>query len=287
MNEIANILYSIKSDIYSYEDLRDYIKYLLDTIKKTHDHITHRQLSSYFGFKSPNFLLLLAQKKRQLSAKTAGRIAKVLALNKTETEYFLLMAQLSLSTELTDKHVITKRMIQIKKNKNLQNIPASAYHLYENWYQVILRELLSSSQIKQTPEALAEYFIEPITPQQIKSSLKKLENLGLIERQNNTYQPKQKNIRTGDSFSNTYILLFHQKMLEFAKQSLTKFNGQQRYISSLSLPVNTEASVQIRQLTEEFKIKILNICEEVDTPDQIMQLNIQYFPITKVLHEKK
>lgn len=50
MNEITNILYSIKSDIYSYEDLRDYIKYLLDTIKKTHDHITHRQLSSYFGF---------------------------------------------------------------------------------------------------------------------------------------------------------------------------------------------------------------------------------------------
>jgi uncharacterized protein (TIGR02147 family) len=276
----------MKIKIFDYIDFRDYLSQVLLHLRTTNKSLTYRKLSAEFGFKSPNFLLLLIQKKRKMSIETAQKITKILNLNKIEKEYFLLMVKSTLAKDVVDREMITKRMLQIQRNRHQKVIEPKIYELYENWYQVILYELLNLQQMPQTTAFLSSFFEEKVSEKQIAEAIEKLNELGLIEKRNNRWVNKQTNLKTGDFFSNTFVILFHKKMLELAEKSLNRHTGKERYLSALTLPISETSHQKIRELIEEFKIKALEICEETPDNNRVMQLNLQFFPITKVYDEK-
>lgn len=286
MNEFERFLYSINVSVFDFIDFRDFLAQVLHHLRNQNKSLTYRKLSTEFGFKSPNFLLLLVQKKRKMSLQTAKKIAKKLNLGRYEQEYFLLMVQSTLTTDITDREQVTKKMLGLQRNRHQKNIEPQLYELYENWYQVILREIINLRQIPQTPNFLSSFFEEKITEKQALQALEKLKQLGLIEKRNNRWMNLQVNLKTGDFFSNTFIVLFHKKMLELAGKSLDQKSGNERYLSSLSLPVSESSHQKIRELIEDFKTKALEICEESPESDRVMQLNLQFFPMTKVYDEK-
>ena len=286
MTEKEIKLYSKDIKIFDYIDFRDYLLRIITSLRARGPEITYRKLSAAFGFKSPNFLLLLTQKKRNMSFETGQKFCKILALSKNESEYLLLMVKSTLTKEIAVREKIAKRMVSLQKNQNQTILEPKMHDLYENWYQVILREIISLPEIPQTPQFISNFFEDKISEAQIEAALTKLNNLGLIEKKDGRWRNKDTHLKTGDFFSNTYLILFHKKMLEFAELSLTKHNGKERYLGTLTLPVSEESHQKIRELIEEFKNKALIISEESQNPNQVMQLNFQLFPISKVYHEK-
>lgn len=287
MSYNKDILYSINVNVFDYIDFRDYLQQVILTLRANQKKLTYRKLSSLFGFKSPNFLLLLIQKKRKMSYATAQKTCRLLNLTKPESEYFLLMVNSTLTTQITEREQITKRMLQLQRNRNQKDIEPKLYELYENWHQIVLREILNLQQTPQTIEFLSQFFEEKITENQIKESLQKLNQLDLIEKKNGRWVNKQTHLKTGDFISNTYILLFHKKMIELAEKSLDRHTAKQRYLSALTLPIGEASEQKIRELIEDFKLKALEISEDSTESDRIMQLNLQFFPVTKVYNEKK
>lgn len=285
MNEISKNLYSV--DIFNFIDFRDYLEKIITLIRDSNKAFTYRKLSSLFGFKSPNFLLLLIQKKRNLSLESAEHICRILKLNKTESEYFVLMVKSTLEKKLEVREVIAKKMLGIQKSKQAHKLDPQLYEFYEHWYYVILREVLTLPNIPHTPKFLAKFFEHHLTEVEIKRGLAKLEKLNLIEKKSGRYIVKNNHVKTGNYFSNTYMLLFHKKMIEFAQGSLDKYNGNQRYLSSLSLPLNEKLHHKLRDLIEEFKTNSLELSDSEDNQNQIFQMNIQLFPLTKAHNENK
>ncbi len=286
MNDKTQNLYSIKGIVFDYIDFRDYLSQVLESLKGSDKKMTYRKLSAKFGFKSPNFLLLLIQKKRRMSVETAQRISKILNLNKMEQEYFVLMVKSTLVSDLAEREQMTKRMLSLQRSRQQKPIEPRLYGLYENWYQIILREIFNLQQVPQTLSFLSYFFEEKVSEKQIASAIEKLSELGLIERKNGRWVNKQVHLKTGDFFSNTLLILFHKKMLELAEKSLDRHSAQERYLSTLTLPVSEASQQKIRELIEEFKMKALEISEEFAEGNRVMQLNLQFFPMTRMYDEK-
>ena len=285
MNEINKNMYSV--NIFNFIDFRDYLEKVITVIRELNKAYTYRKLSALFGFKSPNFLLLLIQKKRNLSLESAEHICRTLKLNKAESEYFVLMVKSTLEKKLEAREIITKKMLRIQKGKQVDKLDPQLYELYEHWYYVILREVLILPNIPHKPNFLAKFFEYNLTEAEIKRGLSQLEKLNLIEKKSGRYLVKSNQIKTGNYFSNTYLLLFHKKMMELAQGSLDKYAGNQRYLSSLTLPLNEKLHAKLRELIEEFKFNSLELSESESEQNQVFQMNIQLFPLTKVYHEEK
>lgn len=288
MSENVKNLYSRNVNIFEFFDFRDYLSELLKFWKADDPTLTHRKLCAYFGFKSPNFLLLITQKKRKISITTAKKISQKIGLTRKQSEYFLLLVKATLSSALSDREEVSKRILLLQRQSQQQNLDPHLYELYEHWYQVVLREILTLPKIPHSPEKIASLFDETVTTYQIQKSLDKLTALNLVEKKNGRWIPKEIHLKTGDYFSNTFIMLFHQKMLDLAKRSLAEHTGTQRYFSTLTLPVSVQSEKKMRELIDDFKAKALEISETSSVEnDRVMQLNLQLFPLTKVIHEEE
>jgi len=286
VNDNLKILYSKNVNLFEYFDFRDYLSALLKTWKEDDPKLTHRKLCAYFGFKSPNFFLLITQKKRKISISTAKMMSKKLGHTRKQSEYFLLLVKSTLSPSLNEREEISKRILSLQRQSEQQNLEPRLYELYEHWYQVVLREVLTLPQLLHTPENLSKFFDETVSAHQVQKSLEKLTSLDLIEKKSSRWIPKETHLKTGDYFSNTFIILFHQKMLDLAKRSLSEHSGTQRYFSTLTLPVSAQSEKKMRELIDDFKTKALEISESsAEENDRVMQLNLQLFPLTQVIDE--
>jgi uncharacterized protein (TIGR02147 family) len=71
-------------------------------------------------------------------------------------------------------------------------------------------------------------------------------------------------------------------MIELADAALKKLPREQRDFSTATLSIDKDSFVQITECCNRFRKEILSIASRVETPDRILQVNIQCFPVSKV-----
>ncbi|MFW6241358.1 MAG: TIGR02147 family protein, partial [Thermodesulfobacteriota bacterium] len=71
------------------------------------------------------------------------------------------------------------------------------------------------------------------------------------------------------------------EMIRLASESMERFPSEERDITALVLSVRPDRMGEIKQKTAEFRKALLEIATETEDPDQVVQVNIQVFPLTR------
>ncbi len=244
---------------------------------------SHRTFNRECGFGSPNFVQLVIQGKRNLSPEAATRIAQALGLNKNSMRLFLKMREMNLETDPSIRLALMQNLLQQPGFVERHEVSQTELSFYSRWYNVIVRELLQSHPML-SAEEIGRALQPPVKAEDIARSLEQMQALGFITKEATGWVVVHRQINTRNEILYHALSAFHSTMIELARESLQRFKGHEREVSSITLQLTKNEFLELREKIREFKREAL-AHEKTEGDAQVYQFNFQLFPVTRIIQE--
>jgi uncharacterized protein (TIGR02147 family) len=134
--------------IFRYTDYRRYLADYFADRKKRDAKFSHRYLCRRLGLTAPNFIMMVMQGKRNLTRALAFSLSKELGHGEKETEYFEALVGFMQARTIREKDACFSRMAAMRRGRDVDKIEESQYEYYSNWYNLVVRELVTYPDFK-------------------------------------------------------------------------------------------------------------------------------------------
>lgn len=274
-------------NLFEYRDYRLFLRDYYDYFKKKKT-FSLRIFSKRAGFKSINIYKLVMEGRRNLTEESFVKFMKGIRLNKSEREFFIHLVHFNQAKnqEEKDRHYIS--LVQCHQLSKIKELEKNQIVFYSSWYHSVIRELLVSEEFDGTPEWISEKLNPKVSVDEVKDSIELLLKLKLVNKtKGNRFVQSNNVITSGSRVSKFDPRDIHRAYIELAKNALRSDFDETKDICSLSLGVQRDQIPLIINKVQEFKKSILKIASIVTKPEEVMQMNIQVFPVTHVSKKKE
>ena len=268
--------------IFEYMDYRDFLRNLFETRKAEHSFYSYRLFSQKAGFKSPNFLKLVVDGKRNLTKASVYRVAKAFGLNKSESDYLENLVFLNQSKTLDEKNLYLSRIMRYRVKCNPKLLETSEYDYYSRWFNPVIIELVSSVDFREDYRKLGAAVMPQITAVEAEKSVALLLRLGMIIRNaDGSYRRTAASFTTGAQVRSVAVANYHKAMMRLAAESIERFGTAERDLSSVTVAVSEETRRLMREKVQRLRKELLELAESDKRPERVVQLNLQLFPLSR------
>jgi len=268
-------------NVFSFVDYRDYLRAFYRTQKERTARFSHRAFSRRAGLRSSNYLHLVMNGKRELSSEMAPNFARACSLGREESDYFCELVSFGRASTVDERNRCYSRMARFRGFRAAHKLDAAQAAYHSTWYVPAIRELAARRDFREDPKWVAAQLLPPISREQAHDALVLLENLGLLVRgKNGRLEQAQPVVTTGSGPLGHHIVNYHHTMLERAMRALDELPREERDISSLTLCVAESAVEELKERVRAFRRELLALAELEPSPERVMQLNFQIFPLT-------
>lgn len=274
-------------NVFEYTNFREYLKDYFDEAKKENPNFSHRWLSQQLGLSTPNLIMLVMQGKRNLTKSVAFKLCEVLEFSRKESDYFQNMVSFMQSKTNDEKNQHFTQMIELRRNLKTAKIEEKHYEYYSNWYNPVVRELVTHPDFDGDPKWIAKRISPSITPVQAERSVKLLLELGLIKKDGEQYIQADSLISTGSSVNSLAVVNYHRKTAGLASESYDRHLKKERTITSCTINISPERFEELKRELTDFRKKALALAEDVGESTRVYQLNLQLFPVSTPPKEEK
>lgn len=268
-------------DIFEYLDYRRFLYDICEMRKELNPHFSYRYLSQKLNIKSAGFLSWVLQGKRNISARLVIEIARFFKLNNTESAYFENLVTFNQATTHEERrHAFDK--ILIMRRGIVKQVEVDACEFYRKWYYPALRELVAVMSITDNSvNDVATKLYPPVKVNEIKDALATLLRLKLvIKDENGVYQRTDQVISSRENIPLVALHDYQISCLEIAKATIDAFEKSDRELSTVTMSIDNEAYMSIIDRLAVMRREVMEIARSVKKPTRVMQLNMQYFPLT-------
>jgi uncharacterized protein (TIGR02147 family) len=271
-----------KIKIFEYDDYRAYLRDLYRFYKETKPQFSYRYFSQKAGFRSPNFLQLVIDGKRNLSPESIEKFTNALKLSKKEAEFFRVLVYLNQARTVSEKKIYAEQLMQFRPLRCIHPLRQGQYRYYTEGHNIAIRELTTLPEFTEDPAWIARRLVPPISPQQARKSIDLLLQLGLLKRdESGRLVRSDAFISTGDEVTSTSVANYHRAMIQKGAEALDRFPGPARDISSVTMALSDENFQEIKALIQRFRKELLAIADQDQSPEGVYQVNFQLFPLAK------
>lgn len=271
-------------DLFRYLDYRHYLRDYYREQKETKgSRFSFRTFSRAAGLRSPNFLKLVMDGKRNLGPEGIACFQKALHLNKEESAYFenlVLFNQATNDRERTERY---QKMSASKSYQEIKEIEKDYFVYFSRWYYAAIRELALLPDFKEDPKWIARKLSPPIKPQEAATALELLLKLGFLKRdKSGRLVQAERNITTPREVQSLAIANFHRQMIRIASEAIDRTSAEKRDISSLTIPLSAEKFREAKRRIQEFRRELNVLLSDDLKADSVYQINFQIFNLTEI-----
>ncbi len=270
--------------IYEYLDYRDYLKDYLDARKGTG--LSIRSISAKAGFKSPNYFRLLMDRKRNLSPTSLAKLMDLFKFKGAEREFFENLVFMNQAKTTEQKDYYFEKLNDSKKYIALKHLEHDQYEYFSKWYYAAIRELVLLPGFVNDPEWIARRLVPNIPIRAAKEAMELLFRLGLVRSAAGEIEQVDRHIGTPHEIAAMAAWKFHREMMDRSVDSLDLCTPADRELSALTVGISHKQYKKMRRKIREFRKKLHADLEGEELADSVYQLNIQFFPLSEVDHEK-
>ncbi len=127
---------------------------------------------------------------------------------------------------------------------------------------------------------VAQMFSPSIKASEVEEALELLSVLNLIKKdENGIYKRISQAISTGSEWNSATIQNLQMTLSDLAKESLLRFQGEQREMSNLTLSISQKNISVIKDKIKQLRSEILELAIADKEPDSVIQCNFQVFPL--------
>jgi uncharacterized protein (TIGR02147 family) len=267
-------------DVFRYLDYR---AYLADYYRaKKGRGFSYRAFSRAAGLGAPNYLKLVIAGQRNLTAPMAVRFAAACGLGGEAAQYFAELVAFNQARTVEQRNQSYARLLAFSRYRRGHKLALaqSAYH--STWYLPALRELVASARFCEDPEWLAELLWPKIKPSDVRQALDTLVELGLLDRDpHGRLRQRDAVVSTGPETVSMHIANYHAEMMRRATAAMELVPAPSRDVSALTFCVGPDGLARLKQRIQEFRRELIEMVEAESDRSQVVQLNLQLFPLTR------
>jgi uncharacterized protein (TIGR02147 family) len=268
-------------DIFAHDDFRAYLRAYYAFRKKQGRGFSLRTFSRQAALQSSNYLKLVMDGDRNLSAAMAERFAKACGLRGPAADYFCELVAYGQAETAAERERAYRRLSSFRRFRDVYPLDRAHEAYHSQWFIPAVRELAARSDFRADPKWIARTLLPAISARKAAHALEVLRELKLlVEDEQGTLRQAHALVETGDRPLGHHVVKFHRTMMERAAEALDTVPREQREIASLTLCLSPTQMGALKQHLERLRRELLQ--EYVAGPDakRVVQLNFQMFPLS-------
>jgi uncharacterized protein (TIGR02147 family) len=267
-------------EILQYSNFRTYLRDFYEHKKAGQPGFSHRAFTLKAGISSPNYLKLVMDGKRNLTKKTLVKFLAALGLKGKRAEFFENLVFFNQSTSLPERNLYYANILRVRAKAGLKTLDEAQFQLFSDWRHIVIRELAAVKGFRPDARWIAGKLGKSVTEKEAEESLKLLASLGLLKRTANGFAQADANITTSDEVRSLLVKNFHRQMIRRAEAALDTVPASLRDISSITIPVHAGDLPKLKEQIRLMRKELLNLGAEPGKGEDVIQVNIQLFPLT-------
>jgi uncharacterized protein (TIGR02147 family) len=269
-------------DVFRYRDYREFLAAFYAQGKASG--LSYRGFARVAGLGAPNYLKLVIDGKRNLSAEMAERFARACRLNEESTQYFTLLVAFNQATDDVERNALHEELSRFARFRSSQRLDLAQKEYHSSWFIPAIRELVTCSGFQEDAAWIAAQLEPSISEKEAAHALDVLHRLGLLERgESGKLIQATRALTTGQQASGLYIRNYHTEVMQRAVHAMHHLPAEERYISALTLSASAGTWAEVRRRVLEFRQELVALCDADPEPSRVVQLNLQLFPLSRTI----
>ncbi|HEX7674756.1 MAG TPA: TIGR02147 family protein [Bdellovibrio sp.] len=260
-------------EIARYSCYRVFLRDFFDYKKSLRAGFSYRQFASLVGLKSPNYLQLVIQDKRNLTETTARRLAEALRLNAKEVNYFEALVRLQ-NAENQEALVKAQKHLHACLKKLLTNfVQLDGSEILAKWYFMPIRELALLQGFEPSGEYIAAQLQNIISSEEAEDALKFLLASGYLKQEGSRFLQTEPVLDTGlDIFNHSFMQEYHAQVLKVWSQHIDKLGFENQELGLLNIPVPRNKLPELQEKIRQFQDEIIGWSQTLESHEELVQM---------------
>lgn len=266
--------------IFEYLEYRNYLRDHYNYNKEHHSFFSYRYVSLKTGLDA-GFYVKVLQKQKHIADKAIPVLSDFLTLNRREREYFSALVHFNKAKRSDQEKFYFEKLLSMRLPAS-KILEKNMFDYFSSWWHIAIREELNILTFKGDFNDLAGRLLPPITPAQALKSVKLLEDLGMISKDNEgAYSLNDKFITSDGIVKALAIKSFQKEVCRLGMEALDRIPKQDRDISTLTISTTRKCIELIKDRLAVVRREIMEIVGKEDKVEEVFQLNFQIFPLSR------
>ncbi len=283
---MENSTKKFKLSIFGFTDYRIYLKDYYQFRKESERGYSYRAFSKAAGFTSPNFLKLVIEGERNVSAQAIPQFCKALHLEGASAEYFTALVRMNQAKNDEEKDQCFAILQKLTPHHKRRDLHSEGHRYLSHWLYPTLREMILLNDFQEDPYWISRRLLGSASPSEVSGALSFLLQEGFVRRDEKTgkLELEDNMVFSSDEVRSLAIRNYHRQMLECAKNALEKLPMEQREFGAITFVLPESSLEELKYRLKKFRDDLHNWAIQAASGgkgDSVVQLNIQMFPQAK------
>jgi uncharacterized protein (TIGR02147 family) len=271
-------------------DHADYRRFLGDWFrarKEANPRFSHRAFARKLGSTDPSLLVNIVSGRRRIPSDRIDGFVAAIGLEADEAEYFRLLVRFG-HAETTDERERAWAAIALLRSRlRAPEIDSTRFLYASNRIYSAVHTLSECVGFRPDPAWIASVLRPRVSEAEAAEALDFLLRLGFLERQGDRMVSAEPNVRTPVRVGHLGSFGYHRQNQKLATETLEHLWDPDTSLAEetafLGITISVPASRlgDLRALLWEAQLKVMHECETWPDRDQVVQVNIQMFPVSE------
>jgi uncharacterized protein (TIGR02147 family) len=268
--------------------LSDYYLYRREISKKDIRPYNYGVFSAAANIKSPNYLKLIIEGRRNLSDDMISKFAKALGLGKDQADEFRLLVNYGQASDPAERNMNLRALNEKRVDGKLKSgeIDQKTWEKIPSWIAWIMYSLIDQKDVVFEAEKLRETLRNKASVDEIQLALNSLLQAGEIVRDETTGEMKKARslMESADDVPVALVRKLQAELMYLGLESLFQDSATEREFGSATMALTKQEfedlRFQLRKIRKEAQ-KNNGVKRASSKGDRVYQLNMQLFPVSK------
>lgn len=288
---IASAKAPVLSDYMNYREfLRDFYLFKRKSSKGSLRAYNYAMFSAAANIKSPNYLKMIIEGKRNLSEDMIGKFGKALNFMKEQVEEFRLLVQFTQAMDPAERNMYLKKLSEHRVSGKLKSgeIDRKTWEKVPNWVAWIIYAMIDQEGVSFDTASLKDLLRGKASEDEIENALNTLITSGELRRDEATGELKKNRslIESPEEIPVALVRKLQSQLMYLGLESLYQDQATEREFGTLTLSLTKsefeEIKFKLRQMRKAMH-KDNSIARMKGKGERVYQLNIQLFPVTNAV----
>lgn len=272
----------------AFKDYRAFLHAHVQVKKSANPAWSYTVWARQLGLKSSSTLIMILNGQRNPGRGLLDDLARYFKLTAPEKQYFGDLVRLAKAhTDVQLSMQVMKQLEERHPGKGFRLLDRDTYFAVSHWYYLAIREMIQLKSFREDPEWIAAQLQFPVTPEKVSEAIDTLIRLGLVARTaNGRLSSTANHLDTGTDVADEGIKRHHEQQLENAKAALRSVAPSLREISGGCFAIKASSLPRAKEIISQFQIQLCNELEAKEG-DQVFQLEVAFFPLSKPANQPK